>query len=207
MMLLLQTSLIRYLLANGKLKTHNCKHLWTDKSIGISHTCRKKKCWFNYSQPPLRTREILHPLGSDIPPHRMKQHKGTWKTIRKQLYDLKEGESITFGELLVKLKISESDYRLAVRSALNSPTVFVKWEPNKLRVKNYNPTCLKAWGANMDIQFVLDVYACAMYIVPYISKAQKGMSEQGKDILCLSDRRWRNSWCRNCFILSFMQNM
>jgi len=29
----------------------------------------------------------------------------------------------------------------------------------------------------MDIQFVLDVYACAMYIVSYISKAQKGMSE------------------------------
>ena len=33
-----------------------------------------------------------------------------------------------------------------------------------------------AWRANMDIQFVLDVYACAMYIVSYISKAQKGMS-------------------------------
>ena len=29
----------------------------------------------------------------------------------------------------------------------------------------------------MDIQFVLDMYACAMYIVSYISKAQKGMSE------------------------------
>ena len=29
----------------------------------------------------------------------------------------------------------------------------------------------------MDIQFVLDVYACAIYIVSYISKAQKGMSE------------------------------
>ena len=29
----------------------------------------------------------------------------------------------------------------------------------------------------MDIQFVLDVYACAMYIVSYISKAQKGISE------------------------------
>ena len=29
----------------------------------------------------------------------------------------------------------------------------------------------------MDIQFVLDVYVCAMYIVSYISKAQKGMSE------------------------------
>ena len=29
----------------------------------------------------------------------------------------------------------------------------------------------------MDIQYMLDVYACAMYIVSYISKAQKGMSE------------------------------
>ena len=49
--------------------------------------------------------------------------------------------------------------------------------PNELRVNNYNPVCLAAWGANMDIQYVLDVYACAVYIVSYISKAQKGMSE------------------------------
>lgn len=47
--------------------------------------------------------------------------------------------------------------------------------PSELRVNNYNPACLSARRAN--IQFVLDVYACAMYIVSYISKAQKGMSE------------------------------
>ena len=29
----------------------------------------------------------------------------------------------------------------------------------------------------MDIQYVLDVYACAVYIVNYISKGQKGMSK------------------------------
>ena len=29
----------------------------------------------------------------------------------------------------------------------------------------------------MDIQFVVDVYARAVYMVTYISKAQKGMSE------------------------------
>ena len=49
--------------------------------------------------------------------------------------------------------------------------------PNELRVNNYNPACLKAWRANMDVQYVLDVHACAMYIVSYISKALKGMSE------------------------------
>ena len=49
--------------------------------------------------------------------------------------------------------------------------------PNEQRVNNYNSACLRAWRANMDIQFVLDVYACSMYIVSYISKAQKGMSQ------------------------------
>ena len=29
----------------------------------------------------------------------------------------------------------------------------------------------------MDIQFVVDVYVCAVYMVTYISKAQKGMSK------------------------------
>lgn len=60
---------------------------------------------------------------------------------------------------------------------MNSPTIFLKREPSELRINSYNPTCFKAWRANMDIQFVLDIYACAMYIVSYISKAQKGMSE------------------------------
>ena len=29
----------------------------------------------------------------------------------------------------------------------------------------------------MDVKFVLDVHACAMYIVSYLPKAQKGMSQ------------------------------
>lgn len=64
-----------------------------------------------------------------------------------------------------------------MRSLVDAPTVFLKRNTNELRINNYNPACLEAWRANMDIQFVLDVYACAMYIVSYISKALKGMSE------------------------------
>ena len=116
----------------------------------------------------MRATEILYPLDSDIPQHEMKRHKENWKTIQKQLNDLKEGELVTFNELLV----TENNYRLAIRSTLNAPTIFLKREPNELRIDNYNPACLKAWRANMDIQFVLDVYACAMYVVSYISKAQ-----------------------------------
>lgn len=100
-----------------------------------------------------------------------------WTRIKKELNDLKEGQSITFNELLSHLNVTEEDYLLALRLSLNSPTVFLKRKPNELRINNYNAPCLGAWRANMDIQFILDVYACAVYIVSYISKAQKGMSE------------------------------
>jgi hypothetical protein len=86
------------------------------------------------------------------------------------------GEDITFDQLLVNLKLTEQNYLLAVQSSLKSSTIFLKRKPNE-SINNYNAACLSAWRANMDIQFVLDVYACAIYIVLYISKAQKGMSE------------------------------
>ena len=144
-----------------------------------SHTCRKRGksvCRFNYPQPPMRSTRILHPLES-VSESDVKILKDLWKDIKKELNDLKEGVDITFDQLMENLGVSEERYILAIRSSLNSPTVFLKRMPNELRVNNYNPACLKAWRANMDVQYVLDVYACAMYIVSYISKAQKGMSE------------------------------
>lgn len=41
----------------------------------------------------------------------------------------------------------------------------------------YNPQLLAAWGANMDIQFVLDTYACAKYCVSYMLKSDGGASK------------------------------
>lgn len=126
----------------------------------------------------MKATTILYPIDVDEEAHKqLKQLKDIWKNIKKQLNDMKEGEDITVDQLLLNLKVSEETYLLAIRSNLNSPTIFLKRQPNELRVNNYNAACLSAWRANMDIQFVLDVYACAMYIVSYISKAQKGISE------------------------------
>ena len=87
--------------------------------------------------------------------------------------DLKDGKSVTYENFFQELGVSEQDYLSALRSSLNRPTILLKRQPNEIRVNNYNPACLKAWRANMDIQFVLDVYACAMYIVSYIYKHRK----------------------------------
>ena len=143
-------------------------------------TCRKKskaECRFNFPQPPMKSTRILYVPLDDMSDTDIQKHKDNWRNITKNLNDMKEGEDMTFDQLLVSLNITEQKYILATRSSLNSPTIFLKREPNELRVNNYNSACLSAWRANMDIQFVLDVYACAMYIVSYISKAQKGMSQ------------------------------
>ena len=143
-------------------------------------TCRKKskaECRFNFPQPPMKSTTILHPLGDDVSETEVRKHKDTWKNISKHLNDMKEGEDITFDQLLINLNVTEQNYYLAIQSSLNSPTIFLRRNPNELRVNNYNSACLKACRENMDIQFVLDVYACAAYIVSYISKSQKGMSQ------------------------------
>ena len=71
-------------------------------------------------------------LWKDTSPCKIKQLKETWKTIEKQLNDLKEGKRVTFEELLLKLKVTENDYRLAVRSSLNAQIEKkTKWVKNK----------------------------------------------------------------------------
>ena len=75
------------------------------------------------------------------------------------------------------LKLSLEDYINCIRNSLRGPRVFLKRKPSDIRVNAYNSALLQAWAANIDIQFVLDPYACAMYIVSYISKSQRGMSD------------------------------
>ena len=119
-----------------------------------SHTCRKKSksvCRFNYLQPPMRSTQILHPV-ENVSEGEIKILKDLWKQIKKELDDLKEGLEIPFDQLLENSGLSEEKYIHAIRSSLNCPTVFLKRMPNELRVNNYNPACLAAWRANMDIE-------------------------------------------------------
>ena len=60
---------------------------------------------------------------------------------------------------------------------LKRSTLLLKRSPSEIRINCHNPYLLKAWRANMDIQFVLDPYACAVYILSYITKGQIGMSK------------------------------
>ena len=142
-----------------------------------SKTCRKKtkdSCRFNFPLPPIPSAHILEPHSTDKTDDKLKQHKGDWQKIPKTINEMKNGKEMNFREFLEDL--TEEEYMDAVRSSISSPKLFLKREVDEIRINNYNKTLLQCWRAKLDLQFVLDPYACAMYIVTYISKAQRGMS-------------------------------
>lgn len=80
---------------------------------------------------------------------------------------------MSFSDFLKELEMDLHTYLLAVRSSICSPKIFLKRLPCETRVNNYNTIALKCWEANMDIQFILDPYACVSYIeLPYYNLLQ-----------------------------------
>jgi hypothetical protein len=55
--------------------------------------------------------------------------------------------------------------------------LFLKLALDELRVEDYTVNCLKAWKANISIQFVRDVYAYAAFITFCVAKSSRGISE------------------------------
>ena len=121
---------------------------------------------------------ILEPLKeANFNEDELKEMNKHYDQIKNVLDEIKYGQDIAFDTFLKKLKLTEDQYLKAIRYSLKHPTLFLKRSPFEIRINNYNPHLLKAWRANMDLQFVLDSYACAVYILSYITKGQRGMSK------------------------------
>lgn len=75
---------------------------------------------------------------------------------------------------------------MAVRSTLICSKVFLKLDVSELFLNNYNPLILSMHKANMDIQYILDPYACCMYIIDCINKSNKEMTKMLENVLSKS---------------------
>ena len=102
-----------------------------------------------------------------------------YKTVQQILNNIEQ--DITFDEFLEKVRITEADYMKAVQTSVKTEKIFLKRRPIECRINPYMKDLIGVWKANHDIQFVLDAYACAMYIVSYINKSAKGMSRLMED--------------------------
>ena len=116
---------------------------------------------------------VLHPLEGPDKGLLLQQYE----ELTTSLNDSHEIEKeMPFRDFLTQLGIDYETYIKIIQSTLVRPKVFLKRSVNECRVNNYNSVLLKCWKANMDIQYVLDPYSYVSYIVSYIAKGQRGLS-------------------------------
>ena len=140
-------------------------------------TCRPQKnskCRFSYPQPPLPETHILEPLTNSDDNYTT--HLAVWKRVQEEMEELDKTVAVPFKDFLAKIGVTKDEYIFSLRAGIKARTIFLKRETNETTINNYNTSCLQAWRANMDIQYIVDAYACATYIVSYMSKGCRGMS-------------------------------
>jgi DNA replication protein DnaC len=85
-------------------------------------------------------------------------------------------------EVCDKCSIDPEDYMNAVIASETSQTIILKREPKDVFVNNYNPKVISLWKANMDLQYCADKYQVVNYVMNYVLKPEKGMSELMKRV-------------------------
>jgi hypothetical protein len=125
------------------------------------------------------TTRILTSLGKDTDKGILKKSTKDYEIIQVKLKQMGRNftEDIPFEQFLKSLQMTETEYELAIRTSLKRNAVFLKRSTNAIFINPYNMKILKTWRANMDIQFVLDQFACAQYVVSYIGKSSRGVSK------------------------------
>ncbi len=88
------------------------------------------------------------------------------------------------------------EYENHIEALSTSSLIVMERRPQDCWVNGYNPMLLRAWNANMDIQFILNPYSCIMYILSYISKAEHEMSDYLKRVI--KDSSHENLSDREC---------
>ena len=140
-----------------------------------SATCRSHgHCRFHYPRPPspltIIARESNHP-------EETQQLAASLHIIRTIVDNKDTSFDVSLASLLKKADISEHSYVQALKICSKGNSIVMKRLPSECWINTYNPDVLRVWKGNMDIQFILDPYACVMYIASYMLKSEKGMSE------------------------------
>nr|XP_021333346.1 uncharacterized protein LOC101884770 [Danio rerio] len=162
-----------------------------------SKSCRKnnKHCRFGFPKPPINRTMITRPRP---PPENQSNEQGesteenhpfnakNAKAELQKVWDLLNDSTKSFDnvtDLLNQVNMTYEDYENHIDALSKSSVIVMERRPQDCWVNGYNPLLLRAWNANMDIQFILNPYSCIMYMLSYISKAEHEMSDYLKTVI------------------------
>jgi exonuclease III len=161
------------------------------KKFTHRHTeCCKKKpgcdCRFCFPRPPMRRTRVLEPFTQEeFNKQERKKIEMNWHTIHEWLVKYAKGKDlrrVDFDGMLHELHMTHEEYILAVRAGLKRPEVLLERRVFELMTQNFMTHGVPLWPHNHDLQFILDAFACLVYICDYITKDADGITKIMEDI-------------------------
>ncbi|XP_078603870.1 uncharacterized protein LOC144877700 [Branchiostoma floridae x Branchiostoma japonicum] len=153
---------------------------------GHSATCRREqKCRFRFPRPPsqetLIARQSEDPNAANIE-RDLKIKTEILKSVRAVIDNSNVDDNISLDIVLEKANVDPALYHKVLQTTKSGKDIVLKREVSETSINPYNPHILRTWAANMDVQYILDVYACIMYITSYMLKSERSMSELLKKV-------------------------
>ncbi|XP_058839321.1 uncharacterized protein LOC131694833 [Topomyia yanbarensis] len=153
---------------------------------GHTRTCYKrneKRCRFNIPYWPMNEERSLVPLTTDD------SRRGRLRRRSAEMRESLETKSFdTLEEFLADCRCTPDEYLDVLRSSIQRPTIFLKRSMTELWTNPFNPWIAEKLRSNMDLQFILDVYSCACYLVDYVNKSNRGISGLHRELILLQEQ-------------------
>lgn len=141
-------------------------------------------CRFDIPFLPMKETKIIIPMNSND--SRRKEYRKHYRRYQQSLEEFKFRDIDDFFQFN---GIHNYEFYETVLSAgIIRPRIFLKRHPNESHINNFNPFLLNTICANMDIQYILDEYSCATYVVEYVNKHERGMSDLQRRIIELQEK-------------------
>ena len=152
------------------------------KSLQTHHhtgSCKKRgeSCCYRFPKPACPQTVLARPPDGEDAAEKRKEAEKILKEVYRAMTDWNAAEPITLSGLLNEAGVSEQLYVASLKVSTSRCSVMLKRDVHETNINNYNPSLLKIWRANMDLQYVFDAYACIMYVTSYLCKAEKTMSQ------------------------------
>ena len=135
-----------------------------------SYCKRHNKCRFNFPHPP-SPRTLIAKPNCD------KEVIDKAQTVLSKVRGVIGDGQISLENVLEQAEVTNSEYMENLQVSGKGNVVVLKREPSECYINNYNGPVMLAWQANMDLQYVLNAYACVMYVASYIMKTDRSMGE------------------------------
>ena len=147
----------------------------------------QKLCRFGAPFWPMNSTKILIPLSKDD--GRRKMLKAKYKQMRVSLeHDDDEDFNDTLEAFLQHHGVSsDEEYADILSAGINRPTVLLRRTMAQKWINSFNPWVASVLRSNMDIEFILDEYSCAIYVVVYVNKSDRVMSNLQRTLQQLRD--------------------